>query len=346
MAQPGGNVGAQAAGGVAGGAQQPLGRPAVMPEAYEGDGDWEEYLAYFNQCADINGWNDAAKARYLGVRLRGMAQRYHAGIPQARRLNWQQVTQDFTQRFAPAADVRRYKAQFKSRRRGQDEPLPKLADDLRRLVTRAYPNMQDGDQQELVRDQFIDALTPSSLRVRLQENPPATLQEALERALHLERVWFSVEVPQDAASKLVGPYSDVRNGSGLSAAALQPVFAVDDSRSASAERSLERVADELAQLTAQLRESLNVQGQSRGNDYRRSDRAAYRGNSDRRQGQTPSRGSDTSRNDQAAARGSNDRRWQPRPQGRGRYQQAHDSHRGGHANRGQSAASGQSGNRH
>ena len=157
MAQPGGNVGAQAAGGVAGGAQQPLGRPAVMPEAYEGDGDWEEYLAYFNQCADINGWNDAAKARYLGVRLRGMAQRYHAGIPQARRLNWQQVTQDFTQRFAPAADVRRYKAQFKSRRRGQDEPLPKLADDLRRLVTRAYPNMQDGDQQELVRDQFIDA---------------------------------------------------------------------------------------------------------------------------------------------------------------------------------------------
>ena len=172
MAQPGGNVGAQAAGGVAGGAQQPLGRPAVMPEAYEGDGDWEEYLAYFNQCADINGWNDAAKARYLGVRLRGMAQRYHAGIPQARRLNWQQVTQDFTQRFAPAADVRHSDIKRSLNRDVaaklvKPEPLPKLADDLRRLVTRAYPNMQDGDQQELVRDQFIDA---SSYAIIINKN--------------------------------------------------------------------------------------------------------------------------------------------------------------------------------
>ena len=78
-----------AGGAVAGAGGAPVapafGRPAVMPEAYDGSGDWVEYIQYFDQCAQVNGWNDPQKAQYLAVRLRGGAQRFLATIPAARR---------------------------------------------------------------------------------------------------------------------------------------------------------------------------------------------------------------------------------------------------------------------
>ena len=210
-AVPGGaaGAGAPAAGGAAAAAAPAaMVRPAVMPEAFTGTGDWAEYVQYFEQCAMINGWGDPQKAQFLAVRVRDAAQRFYNAIPVARKHNWQHVCHDMAQRFAPAATAPLFKAQFKSRRRAAGENLADLADELRRMVSRAYPNMAEGDRNELVRDQFIEALTPVALRVRLQENPPATIQAAVEAALHLERVWGSVDMPTGAANKLVGPYGE------------------------------------------------------------------------------------------------------------------------------------------
>jgi len=106
------------------------------------------------------------------------------------------------------ANELQYKAQFRTRKRRPDEDLAGLADDLRRLVGRAYPAMPGQIQDEMVRDQFIEALTPISLRVRLQEHPPATVHEAVETALHLEKVWGSVTLPSQATQQLVGPYGE------------------------------------------------------------------------------------------------------------------------------------------
>ena len=110
----------------------------------------------------------------------------------------------------PPGTALQCKAQFKSRRRAAGESLATLADELRKLVGRAYPNMPDNDREELVRDQFIESLTPVSLRVRLQENPPATVQAAVEVALHLERVWGDLAMPSGASQRLVGPYGEAQ----------------------------------------------------------------------------------------------------------------------------------------
>ena len=209
MAQrPGAQAAAAAAAPIGVAAPAAMVRPAVMPEAYDGSGDWVEYQHYFEQCAQINGWPDQDKARFLAVRLRGSAQRYFATIPAARRANWQHLTADMAQRFLPPGTALQCKAQFKSRRRLTGESLATLADDLRKLVVRAYPNMPDPDRDELVRDQFIEALTPVALRVRLQENPPATVPAAVEMALHLERIWGFLDVPAGGGQRLVGPYEE------------------------------------------------------------------------------------------------------------------------------------------
>eukprot|EP00117_Sycon_ciliatum_P041308 scpid45019/ scgid30243/ len=176
-----------AVGGANGGAM--VVRPAVMPEAYDGVGDWVEYLQYFNQCARVNEWNDVQKAQYLAVRLRGAAQKFVATVPEARRMEWPQVVEDLSRRFAPPETARQYKSQFRTRRRKPEEDVSRLADDLRSLVHRAYPTMGGDVQEELVRDQLIDSMTPDRLRLRLQENAQRTVQETIEMANHLERVW-------------------------------------------------------------------------------------------------------------------------------------------------------------
>ena len=219
-------------------------RPVVMPEAFDGEGDWAEYLSYFNQCATINQWSDAQKASFLGVRLRGAALRFHATIPQVRQQTWAHVMADLAQRFAPDANVRQYKAQFKARRRRPKETLAALADDLRRLVARAYPTMDAALQRELVRDQFIEALTPAALKVRLQEHPPNSIQEAIEMAIHLERIWLDAGVlePSSAVSTagMEGP----------------PVFAVAGQAAKPATdqtpSGFDRLAEQLSQLAAKV----------------------------------------------------------------------------------------------
>ena len=240
-----------AAGGAAAAAPAPAFiRPAVMPEAYDGTSDWAEYVQYFEQCALINGWGDPQKAQFLAVRLRDAAQRFYSAIPVARKHNWQHVCHDMGHRFAPAATAPLFKAQFKSRRRATGEDLAQLADDLRRMVVRAYPNMPDGDRGELVRDQFIESLTPVALRVRLQENPPADIQAAVEVALHLERVWGSVDMPAGAASRLVGPYGD--------STATQLVATADVSSGTRPDNDVVQLAKAVAALTTKLDKAIEV----------------------------------------------------------------------------------------
>ena len=238
-------VPAPAGGAAAAAAPAAMVRPAVMPEAYSGTSDWAEYVQYLEQCALINGWGDPQKAQFLAVmRLRDAAQRFYNTLPVARKHNWQHVCQDMGQRFAPAATAPLFKAQFKARRRAAGEGLATLADELRRMVVKAYPNMPEGDRNELVRDQFIEALTPVSLRVRLQENPPATIQAAVEAALHLERVWGSVELPAGAANKPVGPYGE--------GAVAQLVAATASDAPPPGSSGMDRLVSEMKKLTARV----------------------------------------------------------------------------------------------
>ena len=109
-----------------------------------------------------------------------------------------------------------------------------------------------------------------ALRVRLQENPPANIQEAVEAALHLERVWANVDTTSTsgAAVRLVGPYPD--DGGAARATELVPVMSVHSPSqvetrgmvatvsqgTAEAAASLTRLAEQLGHLTAKMEDVL------------------------------------------------------------------------------------------
>ena len=204
----GANV-AGAANAVGGGARAaPNARPLITPEAYTGQGDWLEHPEFFNHCAAVNEWNDAQRAHFLAAQLRDGAHKFLGTAPAARGAVWADLVADLTDCFSPAGIARQYRAQFGNRRRWTNKDFGTLAAELRKMVGRANPTMPPALQDELVHDQFLDAVTPERLRIRLHENASQTIQAAIEMASHLERVWERDEL--DRAHRLAQAYDTER----------------------------------------------------------------------------------------------------------------------------------------
>ena len=78
-----------------------------------------------------------------------------------------------------------------------------LVNDIESLSRRAYAHMPPSMQSELARDQFIQTLSPTELRIQTQLAHPESLQIALEMALERELVWAGA-----SAGALVGVQRD------------------------------------------------------------------------------------------------------------------------------------------
>jgi len=80
---------------------------------------------------------------------------------------------------------------LKSRRRRPDEDIQSLAQEVERLVHRAYPRAPADLRETLSMDSFIDSLYDPPLQCPLREREPVTLNEAVANALRLEAINLS-----------------------------------------------------------------------------------------------------------------------------------------------------------
>ena len=166
-------------------------RPIVMPEAFSaaGNEEWDSWLSHFEDCAVINEWNDARKAQFLAVRMRGAALLQLQSLSPDVRGDYTGLKRALREKFVPKERIELHKAEFRARRRERDEKLPDLASSLRRLVGKAYPEAIPDLQDSLAKDQFIDSLEDREIRMKIRESGPKTLDEAVSRALQIEAMY-------------------------------------------------------------------------------------------------------------------------------------------------------------
>ena len=163
-----------------------INRPLIKPERYDGSEDWSTYIQHFEWCADLNGWTDQEKAKFLTVSVTGTARQVLAGVSRDRLAEYRTVVQILKARFDPIGRMELHRIQLKNRVRQQGESLSTLADDVRRLVDKVFQDIPSEARDKLARDCFIDALTDGEMRTRILQMRTTSIQEAMEAAIELE----------------------------------------------------------------------------------------------------------------------------------------------------------------
>ena len=163
-------------------------KPIIMPDIYTGQTKWDNYIAHFVACADINVWSDSEKLRFLGARLRGHAQEVYMGIPVEERGSFLSVVSALSEIFDPEALISSKKAKLRSRVRSEGESLSTMCSSIRKEVLEVYPGFSSEAQDELALDYFVGALRDRDIRIAVRRRRPKTLSEALNLAIEFEAI--------------------------------------------------------------------------------------------------------------------------------------------------------------
>ncbi|CAG2248059.1 unnamed protein product [Mytilus edulis] len=158
----------------------------IKPCQYNGSTSWTDYLSHFEMCALVNNWSENQKGLYLAVSLMGQAQAVLGDLPSEKRQNFTDLVSALEERFAPSSQTELYRVQFKERRQKASESLPELGQSIRRLSNLAYPTAPLDVRETLGKEQFIDALVDSEMRLRIKQSRPKGLNDAVRLAVELE----------------------------------------------------------------------------------------------------------------------------------------------------------------
>ena len=146
---------------------------------------WTDFKAHFDACAELNGWTDKEKGLYLAVSLRGQAQGVFGNLS-SKSNDYTELSNALQERFAPPKQTDLYRVQLKERRQRATESLTELGQDIWRLINLAYPTAPADLRETLAKEQFIDALVSSDMRLRIKQARPTSLNMAVRHSVELE----------------------------------------------------------------------------------------------------------------------------------------------------------------
>jgi uncharacterized C2H2 Zn-finger protein len=194
-------------------AEYPMSRQTIKPATYDGSGPWLDYHAHFEACAELSAWNYNQRGLYLAVSLRGNAQGVLGNMPKGAKPDYLTLVKALEDRFEPPGHMDIYRAQMRERRQTAGESLPELGQAIRRLANLAYPTATAEIRETLSKDQFVDALVDSEMRIRIKQARPRNLNEAIQLAVELE-AYTRAEKTNYARSTITEPV-DCRTASAL-----------------------------------------------------------------------------------------------------------------------------------
>ena len=158
----------------------------MRPQNYDGSSDFEEFLCQFEITCEINAWKYKEKSLYLANCLTGVARSLLNDLDSDGRRDYDTLIEKLRNRFGSVNQSEIYRTQLKSRTRHTGETIQELAHAIKKLVHQAYPGVNKEVIETLSLDNFIDAITDSDIRMRVQELSPKSLDEAEQICVRLE----------------------------------------------------------------------------------------------------------------------------------------------------------------
>ena len=90
------------------------------------------------------------------------------------------------ERFAPPNQTELFSVQLRERRQKASESMAVLGQDIRRLTNLAYPKAPCDVRETLAKEQFVDALVNTEMRLKIKQARPVDFNDAVRHAVELE----------------------------------------------------------------------------------------------------------------------------------------------------------------
>ena len=161
-------------------------KPIVMPDSYSGEKSWDEWIIHFNNCAQVNGWDDAAKLMFLKVRLTGQAQSVFQRLPEATKGSITNATKALSERFEPTSKRELYLTQLSTKRKQPTESWANFAEDLRKIAIKAYPSLAADAVEQLALTHFLQNIHDVQVSFAVKQKAPKTLDDAVSATIQME----------------------------------------------------------------------------------------------------------------------------------------------------------------
>ena len=159
----------------------------LMPEPFNGSGDFEDYLGQFNTAAYLSGWCGPSshdyRPQYFALRLEGNVLHFFSTLSEDHQNDFDLLVEAFRQNYT--ANVEILKARLKAARQQPGQDIATFLCDIRTLARRAYrdhPHLLE----QIVVTSFIEGLNNSTLRWELKKLKPEIADHALTKALKLQ----------------------------------------------------------------------------------------------------------------------------------------------------------------
>ena len=162
-------------------------RPLLLTETFSGEGSWDEWISHFESVAAVNAWDgDAAKLRWLKVRLTGRAQRAFQHLTEESRGSYSRVKKALWERFDPDSRRELYAVELNTRRKRKGEGWADFTEDLQRLVDKAYPDLQQEAREYLALTSYLGQLSDPQVSFGIRQRRPKSVDEVVAATLELE----------------------------------------------------------------------------------------------------------------------------------------------------------------
>ena len=124
------------------------------------------------------------------VSLSSQAQAVLDDLDKIQHTSYTDLVMALDSRFGTFNRAEMFRISLQSCTRKPKETLSELAQAIRRLTRRAYPNATVPLRKSITKDQFIDALEGPELCWKIHQAKAATLTEVLDLAVEVEAIFF------------------------------------------------------------------------------------------------------------------------------------------------------------
>ena len=157
----------------------------LMPEAFTGERDYEDFLQQITTAATLSGWQTATtdnRPQYFALRLKGNALHFYTTLTVAQQQNFDQLVAAFRTIYTTNVEI--LKAKLKAARQQPNQTIAAFLCDVRTLARRVCRG-QPLIEEQMVLTSFIEGLHDAQLRWELRKSKTAIPGAALALAVEL-----------------------------------------------------------------------------------------------------------------------------------------------------------------